>query len=185
MKKVLLTIAGILALTSTNAQNNETTGKWHTGQNKESGEIYSYTRGVGIKNHGGKKIDLTLIISNSEGGGLSFQLDNEALYKYNEGKNYLEINIIIDNGEKIQFYGKISDNGYPIITSRKDGMKLSTLINKMKSGNNIFVQTIGAGEPKVFKFPLAGFTAATKKIDILFEARKDPFTAQVDDEDPF
>ena len=186
MKKVLLTIVGILALTSTNAQNKHY-GDWNVGVSP-SGSIYAFTtQGAQIKG-GNIGVDLTFFISNDENGTISFQIDRNPIYEYEEGRTGLTVYSIVDDSSKQLLHGKISTEGYPMFRkNKKSDYTLWDLIKDMKAGNNVYFQTTGASGPKVFKFPLNGFTSAVNEAIRLFKVNKtsNPFDSNNEDEDPF
>lgn len=186
MRTIIATLIMALGMLYTGqAQDrNEHYGDWNVGVN-DQGVIYFYTT-VGKQLKGGDNdVDLTFLIDNNETGTIYIQIDKTSVYNYSEdNKNYLETYIIVDNGEKEQYYGKIDPDGYIQIAGYKAaGTTQGGLMDKLKKGNTIYIQTIGAGQPKVFKFSLKGFNEAHNRVSQLFLSR--PKNGSNNNDDPF
>ena len=134
--------------------------------------FYYNNNGEGIENYNSEKIpDFTIINEKNKEGNLYVRLDAALIYKYDDSgndANYLEVDIIIDNGDMISFQGKIEDTSQDetriYLSSQSDGPRFVDLFEDMKSGRNIYVRTTGAGDPKVYKYSLSGFTSGYNKM---------------------
>ena len=107
----------------------------------------------------------------NEEGTISVRLDAAVVYVYDDSgndKNYVEVDIIIDNGEMVSFNGKIYDvtdeETRIYLSSPKNGPRFVNLFEDMKSGKNIFIRTTGAKDPIVFKYSLSGFSSGYTKL---------------------
>ena len=129
-------------------------------------------------------------ISLDQEGTIDLKLSGENLYKYDNTENdanYIDIDLIVDKNEIISYTGKL----YEIKGDQYDGVvriyfsvpnggtKFTDLFKEMKLGNTIYIQTTGAGDPKVFKYSLNGFSDALNKLTRSWVAWKD------DNENPF
>ena len=171
-KNYIITLLFVLFSGNINSQNNETFtyGDWKVFQGDTGIYLYCYNP-VGVENIPSNLPDLTIRILKEGEGPIRVRLDNAYLYKYQKDKNYVEVDLIIDDGDIINYNGKIieinNDNKTRVVFERNDNSPtLGDLFSKLKEGNNVFVRTTGSGDPMVFKFSLDGFT---KGYDKMFE----------------
>ena len=195
MKKVLITIVGILALTSTNAQTKSTWtwfSDWHAettlGVSEQSS--YAYTNGTVIK---GTVMDdeneIHLSVSNYYGEDgrikIKFNIGN-AGYRYDdssENKNFLDILVIVDGNKNniLNMRGEIVNSNGTILVYGDDHRGVYDFL---QSGKKIYFKL---GTTQVYSFSCIGFSKAKSSIyDALKNQKSDnPFSSINNDEDPF
>ena len=170
MKKFSLSLfVFFVSLTITSQTTNH--GDWVYFNGKDYFFYYN-NNGEGIENYNSKSIpDFTIINEKNEEGNLYVRLDAALIYKYDgsgNDANYLKVDIIIDDGDIISFKGTIEDTSQDetriYLSSQSDGPRFVDLFEDMKSGRNIYVRTTGAGDPKVYKYSLSGFTSGYNKM---------------------
>ena len=169
MKKFTLLLLFFVSLTINSQSTNH--GDWVYYNGKDYFFYYN-NNGEGIENYNSEKIpDFTIINEKNEEGNLYVRLDAALIYEYDDSgndANYLEVDIIIDNGDMISFQGKIEDTSQDetriYLSSQSDGPRFVDLFEDMKSGRNIYVRTTGASDPKVYKYSLSGFTSGYNKM---------------------
>ena len=99
-------------------------------------------------------------------GSLGIRLNDGDVYTYNKDKNYIQLDFIVDDSEIFEFTSRVmksnSDDWETEIklTRMEDEPSLFDLFDLMKKGENIYVQTTGSGDPKVWSFELEGFRDA-------------------------
>jgi hypothetical protein len=150
---------------------NSNHGDWKYIYGEEYFFLYN-NKGDGIENYDYDEIpDLTLLFEKSEKGTFYIRLDAALIYEYDDSgndANYLEVDIIIDNGEIISFSGQVFDYGeyetHIYMKSLEDGPRFLDLYEDMKSGKNIYIRTTGAADPKVYKYSLSGFSSGYNKV---------------------
>jgi len=115
--------------------------------------------------------DFTIWIQKDDGGSIKLRLDAESIYAYDPSgkKNYVEVEIIIDDSDVIYYDGEIvgikEGSESRIYLRRQDNtIKSVDLFKKMKKGNRIYFRTTGAGEPFVYSYSLSGFTSGFNKL---------------------
>ena len=173
MKKITLLLLFFVSLTinSQNYTENSNHGDWRYLYGEEYFFFYN-NNGDGIENYDYDEIpDLTIMFEKNEKGTLYIRLDAALIYEYDDSgndANYLEVDIIIDNGEMVSFNGQVYDLNESetriYLSSPKGGPRFLDLFDDMKSGKNIYVRTTGAGDPKVYKYSLSGFSSGYNKI---------------------
>ena len=189
MKKLLLSLLSVGMLYTASAQTFNFQD-WKV-YKANSGDLYVYTGGKGIKNTN-KNPDFTIQIVNDEKGTIKIRLDGAYLYSYDSSgnANRVEIDAIVDRGDMRSWTGAIvgvdNENKSRVYFKRKQGEpSYFDLFGDMKSGKNLFIRTTGSQAPKVFKFSLLGFTAALNKMNELYNQRSgNPFDTPESD-DPF
>ena len=113
---------------------------------------------------------LCIDIYKDDDGTVGIRLAGEDIYKYNEDKNYIQLDFIVDDSEIFGYTSRVlesnSDNwDTEIKLTRMEGEpSLFDLFDLMKKGENIYVQTTGAGDPKVWSFELDGFSEGYNSI---------------------
>ncbi len=118
--------------------------------------------------------DFTIEIPKDEDGTIIVRLDGASVYKYDpspEDKNYITVEIIIDDSNVMNYGGKIKKiktdekTWTRIYLTRDDNSpKYLDLFEKMEKGNKIYIRTTGSGDPIVYSYSLSGFTAGFNKL---------------------
>ena len=185
MKKTILTIIGILALTLTNAQ---TYGSF-TLLVKEKND-FLYTRSV--NNYGSDKSpDLTVMYS---GKLFNIRIDGAYLFKWDESANdfnSVTISFIFDNNKSslMTYTGDVRgvDNEYKsrVYVDPSQKKSMWPIIEAMRKANFVHIKIKGGtGDGYVFKFDLNGFTAGSKKL-FSKTLSSNPFSNNTNSDNPF
>ena len=187
MRTIITTIVlAITMLYTGQAQNNnEINGEWVSGDTGRNS--YAYTDGKTIEG-GSFDVDLTLITEFEGEGLIYFRIDGESTYSHDTSendRNFVNVNIIVDNGSKKEYHGWITDDGYVTIKRLEEGPNLFDLIDEMEKGNTVYIQTKGSGAAKVFKFDLNGFTKSVKRAFDLYYAQKSDNPFEKSNDNPF
>ena len=128
-------------------------------------------------NYDGKIIDnatvsptLVIDVLKDNDGSVGIRLNQEDIYRYNEDKNYIQLDFIVDDSEVFGYTSRVVESSSDdweteIKLTRMEGEpSLFDLFDLMKKGQNIYVQTTGAGDPKVWSFELDGFSEGYNSI---------------------
>ena len=128
-------------------------------------------------NYDGKIIDnatvsptLVIDVLKDNDGSVGIRLNQEDIYRYNEDKNYIQLDFIVDDSEVFGYTSRVVESSSDdweteIKLTRMEGEpSLFDLFDLMKKGQNIYVQTTGAGDPKVWSFELDGFSESYNSI---------------------
>ena len=129
--------------------------------------------------------DLTIRVKKSDEGDIDVRLDNARVFVYDETgeKNFVYVDIIIDDGDIITYQGDIralqnNDSKTRIyLKGYEDSPKFVDLFKDMKEGNEIFIRTTGT-MTYVFKYSLSGFSEGFEKLHNAWSAHKNPFNKQ-------
>ena len=109
---------------------------------------------------------LCIDVFKNDGGTVGIRVNGEDIYNYNKDRNYIQLDFIVDDSEIFEFTSRVmksnSDDWETEIklTRMEDEPSLFDLFDLMKKGENIYVQTTGSGDPKVWSFELEGFRDA-------------------------
>jgi len=156
------------------------------------GESHFYlwnSNGTGIENFN-KIPDFAIRIQKNEGGTINVRLGSALVYSYDDSKdekNYVAVDLIIDDGDIVSFKGTINeveeaDYTRIYLSSLKDGIKFKDLFEEMRTGKDIYVRTTGSGDPKVFQYSLIGFNEGLDKLVDSWsswkESNKNPFNTK-------
>ena len=145
--------------------------------------IYLYTGSEGVENFSSENLpDFTVRIALDDKGTIYIRLDSAFLYRYEKGVDFVDVDLIIDDGDIISYGGRVTeiDNVYKtrvLFERLDDSPQYLDLFGDLKNGNNLYVRTTGGGKPKVYKFSLNGFS---QTYDKLFELWGD-----IKNENPF
>ena len=114
---------------------------------------------------------LVLDVFKNDGGTVGIRLNGEDIYNYNEDKNYIQLDFIVDDSEIFKFTSRVVESSSNVdweteikLTRMEGEPSLFDLFDLMKKGENIYVQTTGAGDPKVWSFELDGFSESYNSI---------------------
>tara|TARA_B100001175_G_scaffold248321_1_gene215098 strand:+ start:506 stop:1111 length:606 start_codon:yes stop_codon:yes gene_type:complete len=172
-------------------------------KNFEDWRLMDLENGFYLYNNKGKSIegsstvpDFTIRISKNKEGTIMLRLDSAYLYRYEEGKNRVEVDIIIDDNEMLNYGGEIMevDNEYKTrvyFRVYKGQVKFLDLFKMMQNGENLFVRTTGAEDPNVYKYSLNGFlkgldALTTNWVNYKAELESEnPFKSKDSNENPF
>lgn len=119
----------------------------------------------------------------------------KANYKFDtsgDNKNFLMIDVIVDNNPKLTYQGEIyNDDGAVRFYKLNDGPSRNTLYEQMLEGTNVWIRVYlkshSSSEGDVYKYSLSGFTAAdsknTENLQGMKSNVKNPFSKA--DDNPF
>ena len=192
MKNILLTIIGVLALTSISAQ-------WKGTLNKETGVYEAYIKGTLIdgNNHPSTKIYYWTEIRNSpDPSEFQFKISlggvNVAYDPSTNDQNYVSVEAIADGDKSslISLRGTVyNESGY----IRVKGENITDLYDLFKTANNVYIKVSSgpSGTINVFKFSAQGFIKSMneghslleKITDNPFNSSDNPFNSS--DDNPF
>ena len=113
---------------------------------------------------------LVLDVFKNDGGTVGIRLNGEDIYNYNEDKNYIQLDFIVDDSEIFGYTSRVIESRADDweteinLTKMEGEPSLFDLFDLMKKGENIYVRTTGAGDPKVWSFELDGFSESYNSI---------------------
>ena len=150
-----------LSLFVSNSQNIESFDKWVFGEGETRFVLFN-TESKIIENTK-KNPSLVIDVFKDNEGTLGVRLSGEDIYSYSEDANFIELDFIVDDSEIFGYSSRVMESAADDwdteikLTRMEDEPSLFDLFDLMKKGDYIYVQTTGAGDPKVWSFKLDGF----------------------------
>ena len=159
--KSFLTLLLSLTLFVSNGQDSETFKDWTVYEGESRLILFNLESKI-IENST-KNPTLVIDVFKDNEGTIGLRLTGEDIYSFDEDKNFIKLEFIIDDSEVFEYTSRVleseSDDWDTEIklTRMEDEPSLFDLFDLMKKGENIYVQTTGSGAPKVWRFELGGF----------------------------
>tara|TARA_B100000900_G_scaffold395977_1_gene394857 strand:+ start:280 stop:885 length:606 start_codon:yes stop_codon:yes gene_type:complete len=175
MKKLLLTLL-ILPIFIFGQDYKKTTihKNWKYLYEEEYKSFFLYSLEGELVDNKSEIPDFTIEIPKDDNGTIIVRLDGAYIYKYDsspEDKNYISVEIIIDDSDIMNYEGRIAKiKGEEktwtrvYLTRNDDSPKYGELFEKMRKGNTIYIRTTGSGDPIVYSYSLKGFTSGYNKL---------------------
>tara|TARA_B100001093_G_C26750371_1_gene980811 strand:- start:492 stop:1046 length:555 start_codon:yes stop_codon:yes gene_type:complete len=144
-----------------NSQDSETFKDWTVYEGES--RLILFNLNSKIIENSTKNPTLVIDVFKDNEGTIGLRLTREDIYRFEEDKNFIKLEFIIDDSEVFEYTSRVleseSDNWDTEIklTRMEDEPSLFDLFDLMKKGENIYVQTTGSGDPKVWRFELGGF----------------------------